>query len=126
MRREPEDAFRSVKHGHHKAVHSHQHGQLLEDSPTGSVGPEDAADADVQAAKKEKEAEVRNAKESGEATIPIESLDQAEQEIEKVDAVIVAAEEKAGLPDSTKTTPEPQITEPSDEEEESNALLIAA
>jgi len=52
-------------------------------------------------------------------------METAETEEKKLDSVIRAAEEKAGLPDSTKTTPEPQLEGTSDEEQECNALMIA-
>lgn len=148
MRREPElheDPFHSIKHNHHKMGHpkrtpslhkaEHPHrtmshtghaAMLLEDSPTGDVGPEaHPAEHDVEVAQSNEAQEIRNAQaDSGNPTIPINNLEQAETEVEKIDEVVEASEEKAGLEDSTVTTPEPQLTEPTEEDEEFTALEI--
>jgi len=54
-----------------------------------------------------------------------ETEGQAEAELQKLDEVVRIAEQKAGLPDSTKTTPEPYTSDPSNEDQETFALMIA-
>lgn len=115
MRREPHEMVLFEDTQHHQR-----------DSPTGEVGPEDPAQREVDAARAQQKSEEENAREHGAATQHIENIGDAEKELKKVDEVVVAAEEKAGLPDSTKTTPEPESREPTDEEQEGNALMIAA
>jgi hypothetical protein len=106
----------------HKAnnrkVHKHHHHIVdaaalvsLADGPDEDVGPGNGAAQPTQA--------------SGKPVQPIDDLNQAEAEAKKFDEVVVAAEEKAGLPDSTKTTPEPNSEEPSNEDQEGNAMMIA-
>jgi len=53
-----------------------------------------------------------------------EDLETDEAKLKKMDEVIVSSEEKAGLPDSTKTTPEPEQEGPTREDEEANMIMI--
>jgi len=127
MRREPldataeQDAFQSVKHKHHKRSHHHAAAQrpavLLADGPVESVASDDDDGED-------KIQEVTNA-EAGDHPNKFHDIAGAEEELEAVDKIIQHAEEKAGLPNSLLTTIEPQDLEPTQEEQEYNALLIA-
>merc|ERR1719359_333855 len=130
-----EDAFHSAKH--HKRSHALDHEAALLGVPEGSghqtggvngATGDDATGAaaqEVAAAQNAEAQEEQNAQNSGASVQQPQDIGQAEDELQKVDKVIVTAEEKAGLPDSTKTTPEPIEEEPSDEEQEGNALMIA-
>jgi cbb3-type cytochrome oxidase subunit 3 len=50
----------------------------------------------------------------------------AAQQLDKIDRIVRDAEEKSGLPDSTKTLPPTEADTPTDEEQEGNALMWAA
>jgi len=129
MRREPldatadQDAFQSVKHTHHhKRSHHHVASQrpemLLADGPVESVASDtDDGEEQIQ--------DVSHADTSGEHPNKFHDVAGAEKELEAVDDLIEHAEEKAGLPNSLLTTIEPQDLEPTEEEQEYNALLIA-
>lgn len=111
---EPEDSK-----AHNRKVHKHHHHVdaaaslvSLADGPDEDVGPGDGALQPTQA--------------SGAPVQEINDLNEAEAEAKKFDEVVVSAEEKAGLPDSTKTTPEPSSEgEESAEDQEGNAMMIA-
>lgn len=108
-------------HGGHHSSHSHSEA-LLQDDP--STEPS-ASEQVVQSAQAEEKLEHERAEVSTHGQPKLDNLGQAENEIEKVDEITKTAEEKAGLPDSTKTTPEPESDGPSDEEQETNALMFA-
>lgn len=129
MRREPldataeQDTFQSVNHKHHhKRSHHHAAAQrpesLLADGPVESVASDDDDG-------EEKIQEVSHAEASGDQSNKFTDIAGAEAELEAVDKIIEHAEEKAGLPNSLLTTIEPQDLEPTEEEQEYNALLIA-
>jgi len=149
-----EDAFRSAKHTHHTQtrrsgmlVERQPNGGLEEPftaasdstgityaSTDASTGAQ-AAPTGSQAARSTPEAtgntlenvwddeKLRDGTPSNAAAAT--DLSKAKIEIEKVDKLIISAEEKAGMPDSLKTTEEPQQLEPTEEEQEGTAMVIA-
>lgn len=118
-----QDAFHSIKHSHHKQTHRMSDAALAPEVLLREGPPNGGEDLDSW--KVQQAADLRNYQ-PGHAVVPVTDIAQAEAEEQKLDTVIRAAEEKAGLPDSTKTTPEPQSMEPSNAEQEGNALMIAA
>lgn len=130
MRREEnellhQDAFHSIKRSHHKHSH-HMSADSVAPEALLHEGPPDDGDDQGQAQQRDLQAQALRASDQGPAVVPLTDIATAEQEEKKIDQVIRSAEEKAGLPDSTKTTPEPQNMEASNEEQEGNALMIAA
>jgi len=155
MRREPagasvhEDAFRSAKHAHH--TQTHRAGMLVEEQPDGGIEEafpaassdstgitypsEEASGAQATSTAARTPVSTPEAKdntlenvwdeETRDGTPPKTELGTAERKIEKLDHIIQAAEEKAGMPDSLKTTEEPQQLEPTEEEQEGTAMVIA-
>jgi len=61
---------------------------------------------------------------AGPPVVPLTSEAQAEEELQKETAIVERAEEKAGLPDSTKTTPEPYLAEPDQTDQEGMAMMV--
>merc|ERR1719235_705352 len=136
MRSERVAAHHAQKHIHRKEAKSHPKA-LLQDDPDGTVGgstdadsegsnPENKVSDEVQSAEADSKRELKSADpNAGPAVTPLKSEAQAEDEAAKAAEVVEEAEEEAGLPDSIKTTPEPVSDQPTNEEEEDNALIIA-
>jgi hypothetical protein len=67
----------------------------------------------------------RELQQVGVPVVHIHNVEEAAVEAKKIDMIIEAAEEKAGIPDTTHTTPEPEI-EDSYEDQEGYFLLVVA
>lgn len=119
-----------IEHGSHGPAPHHPHRMHQKQShqriePSALVGLHDSPTGNVDAEYSGAAADEAPTPAMGADTQDIKNEAEAEAEVVKVTEVVQDAEEKAGLPDSTKTTPEPYSEEPSNEDQESNALMIA-
>jgi len=132
MRREDLGADQTAMHAARRQHPKHQHHRHQKDMFDSSL----IADTKVTAEHEVRHAKAQAAEEDATSIEPPdgtqtgtdaaggEDLETDEQKLKKMDQVIVSSEEKAGLPDSTKTTPEPEDEGPTREDEEANMMMI--
>jgi len=126
------------KHRHHQIelaqkLEQSRHKDDASPSLIASQEPVEGGDGDPEGpAEREMDAEKLKDAQKDENSLPAkpklkegeDSMEDAERAIKKSDMVATAAEEKAGLPDTTKTTPEPVEEGERPMDETNNALMI--